>query len=195
MECIRQLENDAVLHEIAANVPADSAWLFVGCGTSYYLALSAAASFSVITGTPAQTVRASEVLLFPHIALAGRRRIVSVLISRSGRTTEVVKAIGLSTFPIVTTACSLARCRAARSFSTKADFSNSAKIEIIPRMALRCGSVSSASSGSDALTREKPLPRRWRIAHSLHMEPLATRSYFSQMTSFTLLLWSAVSMS
>jgi hypothetical protein len=23
-ECIRQLENDAVLHEIAANVPADS---------------------------------------------------------------------------------------------------------------------------------------------------------------------------
>jgi hypothetical protein len=45
-ECIRQLENDAVLHEIAANVPADSEWLFVGCGTSYYLALSAAASFS-----------------------------------------------------------------------------------------------------------------------------------------------------
>jgi len=91
-ECIRQLENDAVLHEIAANVPADSEWLFVGCGTSYYLALSAAASFSAITGTPAQAIPASEVLLFPHIALAGRRGIVPVLISRSGRTTEVVKA-------------------------------------------------------------------------------------------------------
>ncbi|MBZ5549296.1 MAG: SIS domain-containing protein [Acidobacteriia bacterium] len=91
-ECIRQLENDAILREITANVPADSEWLFIGCGTSYYLALSAAASFSAITGMPARAVPASEVLLFPDTVLPKRRPIVPVLISRSGRTTEVVKA-------------------------------------------------------------------------------------------------------
>jgi len=90
-ECIRQLENDAIVREIVAKIPANSEWLFIGCGTSYYLALSAAASFSLIAATPARAVPASEVLLFPEIALPDRRAVVPVLISRSGRTTEVVK--------------------------------------------------------------------------------------------------------
>jgi glutamine---fructose-6-phosphate transaminase (isomerizing) len=91
-ECIRQLEGDAVLREIVANTPADREWLFIGCGTSYYLALAAAVSFSAITGAPARAVPASEVLLFPDAVLPRGSVVVPVLISRSGRTTEVIKA-------------------------------------------------------------------------------------------------------
>jgi glucosamine--fructose-6-phosphate aminotransferase (isomerizing) len=91
-DCLGQLETEPALREIIATVPADAEWVFVGCGTSYYLAMSAAASFSVITGKPARAIPASEVLLFPDIAMAGCRAIVPVLISRSGRTTETIKA-------------------------------------------------------------------------------------------------------
>jgi glucosamine--fructose-6-phosphate aminotransferase (isomerizing) len=91
-ECIRQLETDTVMREIVASAPAGREWLFIGCGTSYYLALAAAASFSVITNAPARAVPASEVLLFPDAVLPRGSAIVPVLISRSGRTTEVIKA-------------------------------------------------------------------------------------------------------
>lgn len=91
-ECLRQLEDNPVLRDIVTNTPADKEWLFIGCGTSYYLALAAAVSFSTITGALARAVPASEVLLFPDVVLPGRSVIVPVLISRSGRTTEIIKA-------------------------------------------------------------------------------------------------------
>lgn len=92
-ECLRSLEVDPILRAIAADIDPDAEWLFVGCGTSYYLALSAAASFSAICGRPSRAVPASEVLLFPEIVT--KRNQVAVLISRSGRTTETVKAMDL----------------------------------------------------------------------------------------------------
>ena len=91
-ECLRQLDTDPVVREIAAHAPLDREWLFIGCGTSYYLALSAAMSFSTITGARARAVPASEVLLFPDAVLPRGSVTVPVLISRSGRTTEVIKA-------------------------------------------------------------------------------------------------------
>lgn len=92
-ECLRSLETDPVVSKIVSGVPTDTEWLFVGCGTSYYLALSAAASFSAISGRPSRALPASEVLLFPEIV--SKRNQVAVLISRSGRTTEAVKAMDL----------------------------------------------------------------------------------------------------
>ena len=92
-ECLSSLEKDPVVSAIASGVQADAEWLFIGCGTSYYLALSAAASFSVISGRPSRALPASEVLLFPEIVT--KRNKVAVLISRSGRTTEAVKAMDL----------------------------------------------------------------------------------------------------
>jgi glutamine---fructose-6-phosphate transaminase (isomerizing) len=90
-ECLDTLRAAPVLDEIISNVDSAAEWLFVGCGTSYYLALSAAASFSAITGRPSRALPASEILLFPEIVT--KRKMVAVLISRSGRTTEAVKAL------------------------------------------------------------------------------------------------------
>jgi glucosamine--fructose-6-phosphate aminotransferase (isomerizing) len=92
-ECLSSLETDPVVSKIVSAVPTETEWLFVGCGTSYYLALSAAASFSAISGQPSRALPASEVLLFPEIV--SKRNQVAVLISRSGRTTEAVKAMDL----------------------------------------------------------------------------------------------------
>ncbi len=90
-ECLTSLESDPVIDAISGGTDPEAEWLFIGCGTSYYLAISAAASFSTICGHPARAVPASEILLFP--ATVTDRNKVAVLISRSGRTSEAVKAL------------------------------------------------------------------------------------------------------
>jgi len=71
---------------------AGTEWLFIGCGSSYYLASVAAASWTFITGFRAHAIPASELLLFPELAFASGRSLVPIVISRSGKTTEAVKA-------------------------------------------------------------------------------------------------------
>jgi glucosamine--fructose-6-phosphate aminotransferase (isomerizing) len=66
-------------------------WVFVGCGTSYYLAIAAASAFNHV-GLPARAIPASELLLYPALVLPGNRDCIPVMISRSGRTSEVVRA-------------------------------------------------------------------------------------------------------
>jgi glutamine---fructose-6-phosphate transaminase (isomerizing) len=66
-------------------------WIFVGCGTSYYLAQAAAASFNYLN-LPAVAVTASDLLLYPALSLLAGRDYVPVVISRSGRTSEAVRA-------------------------------------------------------------------------------------------------------
>lgn len=63
--------------------------IFIGCGSSYYLALSAATTWSMIAGEPARAVPASELLLFPN---GLPKDFSAILISRSGRTSEVIEA-------------------------------------------------------------------------------------------------------
>ena len=73
--------------------PGSFEWLFVGCGTSYYLAQAAAASFIELTGVAARAVPASEILLCPQLILpAAGLPVFPVLISRSGHTSEVLEA-------------------------------------------------------------------------------------------------------
>src|SRR5271165_7084334 len=67
-------------------------WIFVGCGTSFYLAEAAAISWTLLTGQPARALPASEVLLFPKLLRAGGGNVQAVVISRSGRTSEAVRA-------------------------------------------------------------------------------------------------------
>jgi glucosamine--fructose-6-phosphate aminotransferase (isomerizing) len=66
-------------------------WLFLGCGSSFYIAQAAAASMMELTGLRAQALPASEAMLFPDTVLRRRDKCVPVLISRSGRTTEVLR--------------------------------------------------------------------------------------------------------
>jgi glutamine---fructose-6-phosphate transaminase (isomerizing) len=70
--------------------PADE-WIFVGCGSSYYVAQAAAWSWTAVTGQRAKAVPASELLFYPDQVL-GNEKCQPVLISRSGNTTEILMA-------------------------------------------------------------------------------------------------------
>jgi glutamine---fructose-6-phosphate transaminase (isomerizing) len=93
--CLNGLGGQGTLAELRKPFTSATEWLFVGCGSSYYLALSAAASWSAITGMRARAVPASELLLFPELILAGAGEIAAVVISRSGQTSEAVRAAQL----------------------------------------------------------------------------------------------------
>lgn len=67
-------------------------FLFTGCGSTYYLSLAAAALYQELTGRPAKAVPGGELLLNPDISLTDRKTLL-VAISRSGTTTETVKAV------------------------------------------------------------------------------------------------------
>jgi glutamine---fructose-6-phosphate transaminase (isomerizing) len=67
--------------------------IFTGCGSPYYLALAAAATFQELTGRPARGVPASEIWLNPRAALPDGGRALLVALSRSGETTETLRAV------------------------------------------------------------------------------------------------------
>jgi glutamine---fructose-6-phosphate transaminase (isomerizing) len=67
-------------------------FLFIGCGTSFYLAEAAAISWTLLTGKPARAIAASEILLFPELVRAEGSGLQAIVISRSGRTSEAVRA-------------------------------------------------------------------------------------------------------
>lgn len=67
--------------------------LFTGCGSTYYLSLTAAALFQGLSGLPCQVRPASELALFPRIAILGDDKTLLVAISRSGETSETLAAL------------------------------------------------------------------------------------------------------
>lgn len=71
--------------------------LFTGCGSTYYLSLAAAALFQQMTGRPARAVPGGELLLNSETAVAQnsilRYKTLLVAVSRSGSTTETVRAV------------------------------------------------------------------------------------------------------
>ena len=94
-ETLRGMEEKDRLNTLAQKFTGTEEWLFIGCGSSFYVAQSAAATMTLLTGWRAQAVPASEVLLFPELVLAARSNCVAVLISRSGQTSEVLRAAEL----------------------------------------------------------------------------------------------------
>jgi glucosamine--fructose-6-phosphate aminotransferase (isomerizing) len=66
--------------------------VFTGCGTSHYLALAAAAATRWLTGQPAVAVPAGEAWFMPEMAVTSELNPLLVPISRSGTTTETVRA-------------------------------------------------------------------------------------------------------
>jgi len=71
----------------------NSNFIFIGCGTSFYLALSAAKVYANIVGVRAIALPASEVLFSAEsIFQKNSDGYTCVLISRSGTTTEVIQA-------------------------------------------------------------------------------------------------------
>jgi glucosamine--fructose-6-phosphate aminotransferase (isomerizing) len=66
--------------------------IFTGCGSTYYLSLAAAALYQELTGCAARAVPGGELLLNPRTVLTDQNTLL-VAVSRSGTTTETVKAV------------------------------------------------------------------------------------------------------
>jgi glucosamine--fructose-6-phosphate aminotransferase (isomerizing) len=66
--------------------------LFTGCGSTYYLSLAAAALYQELTGCLARAVPAGELVLNSRTVLTHQKTLL-VAISRSGTTSETVKAV------------------------------------------------------------------------------------------------------
>jgi glucosamine--fructose-6-phosphate aminotransferase (isomerizing) len=95
--CSRGLADNAAFQSMRKRARTRRPWLFIGCGTSFYLAEAAAACWTLLTGTTARALPASEVLLFPQLAQLDDRDLQAVIISRSGKTSEAVRAADLLT--------------------------------------------------------------------------------------------------
>ncbi len=68
------------------------ALVFTGCGSTYYLALAAAALWQGLTGLPTRGLPASEIWLAPHATYVANRKALLIAVSRSGETTETLRA-------------------------------------------------------------------------------------------------------
>jgi len=89
--CLAKLAGSAELCAAIELARPGAEWIFVGCGTSYYLAQAAASSFNYLE-LPARAVTASDLLMYPALTLHAGRDCIPVVISRSGRTSEAVRA-------------------------------------------------------------------------------------------------------
>ncbi|MDI2586965.1 SIS domain-containing protein [Psychrobacillus sp. NEAU-3TGS] len=67
--------------------------LFTGCGTSFYLAASAAKYYQTVTGQFASAVPASELFLHTSTTIVPGKKYFVVGISRSGTTSEILIAL------------------------------------------------------------------------------------------------------
>ena len=67
--------------------------IFTGCGSTYYLSLAAAAVYQELTGRMARAIPGGELLLNSGTILTDQKTLL-VAVSRSGTTTETVKAVG-----------------------------------------------------------------------------------------------------
>jgi glucosamine--fructose-6-phosphate aminotransferase (isomerizing) len=68
--------------------------IFTGCGSALNVSFCAAPLFQMLTGISACAVPAAETYLFPGAYLPSHRKTLGVILSRSGKTTEVVQCLG-----------------------------------------------------------------------------------------------------
>lgn len=87
------LEGLARYGEALPHFPSYERVLFTGCGSTYYLSLWAARHCQQMLGLPACAAPASELLLYPSAWLRKGERTLLIATSRSGKTTETVRAV------------------------------------------------------------------------------------------------------
>lgn len=88
------LEHLHTLQKDLAKVYADNGFediIFTGCGSTYYLSV-AAATLARETGIEARALPASELWLYPNSSYSSKKTLL-VAVSRSGETTETIKAV------------------------------------------------------------------------------------------------------
>jgi glutamine---fructose-6-phosphate transaminase (isomerizing) len=67
--------------------------VFTGCGTALNISFTVAPLFQTLTGIPTAAIPAAETFLFPGAYLPRGRKVLVVLLSRSGKTTEVLHSL------------------------------------------------------------------------------------------------------
>jgi glutamine---fructose-6-phosphate transaminase (isomerizing) len=93
--CLQSLKKDSGFDETLKTTQGRKSWLFTGCGTSFYLAEAAASCWTLLTKQPAHAIPCSEILLFPDLVQFGEADVQAVIFSRSGATSEAVRAAEL----------------------------------------------------------------------------------------------------
>jgi glucosamine--fructose-6-phosphate aminotransferase (isomerizing) len=92
LETARLFEQNAELDKTFVKLSPDEPWLFVACGSSYYLSRTIAAQWAKLLRVACTAVPASEFLFAPDEVLRRSDARQVVLVSRSGKTTEVLRA-------------------------------------------------------------------------------------------------------
>ncbi len=92
MEAIQVLKGRKAEIEDYARQEQPSQIIFTGCGSTYYLSCAAAAVFQEVTGLAARGLPASELWLSPRSAYSSSCTTMLVAISRSGETSETLRA-------------------------------------------------------------------------------------------------------
>jgi glucosamine--fructose-6-phosphate aminotransferase (isomerizing) len=87
---LNRLQSDGATE--LANRLASSELLLTGCGSSYYLGLTAAALHSQLAGQRARAVTATDLLTFPETVFAGQAPDLLVAVSRNGQSRETLEA-------------------------------------------------------------------------------------------------------
>ena len=59
-QCLSELESSGAIREILDEAKSRTEWTFIGCGSSFYLAEAAAASWTMMTGQRARAVPAER---------------------------------------------------------------------------------------------------------------------------------------
>ena len=95
LETARQFRDDSKLVKIFQSFSSQEPWLFVACGSSYYLSRTIAAQWTKLFPAPCTAVPGSEFLFAPDEILKRTAARQAVLLSRSGKTTEVLRAAEL----------------------------------------------------------------------------------------------------
>ena len=95
LETARQFRDDSKLVKIFQSFSSQEPWLFVACGSSYYLSQTIAAQWTKLFPAPCTAVPGSEFLFAPDEILKRTAARQAVLLSRSGKTTEVLRAAEL----------------------------------------------------------------------------------------------------
>ena len=92
-EIVVHLDLEKEKNKTLLNRYRDRVWIFSGCGTSYYLAQTASIIFEKLTGICTKAVPASEILINPETVFNKKENYILVALSRSGSTTEIVRAV------------------------------------------------------------------------------------------------------
>ena len=91
LSALQEAQSSPAFRSAVEQASSRREWLFLGCGTSFYLAEAAAATWTLLTNESARALPASEPLLFPDLARLRAPGLQAVVISRSGHTSEAIR--------------------------------------------------------------------------------------------------------